>query len=139
MSVQSTFICLQYQSFVLTSLLFFLLGAHRRLGIGSVEEHFRFKAIHKHSEYDHQNLKNDIAVIELRGSVKISGKVYTVCLPRRRPTPGTKCYVTGLSQKKKTNNEASKTNAIALAITAKSMFLLFVTVSLFLFSVSSLH
>ena len=109
MSVQSTSICLQYQSFVLTSLLFFLLGAHRRLGIASVEEHFRIKAIHKHSEYDHQNLKNDIAVIELRGSVKISGKVSTVCLPRRRPTPGTKCYVTGLSQKKK-SKQRSKQN-----------------------------
>ena len=103
-----------------------------------MEEHFRIKAIHKHSEYDHQNLKNDIAVIELRGSVKISGKVSTVCLPRRRPTPGAKCYVTGLSQKK-TNNEARKTNAIALAVAAKSMLLLFVTVSLFLFSVSSPH
>jgi len=43
-----------------------------------------------------QNLKHDIAVLELKGSAKISEKVSTVCLPKEPPRPGTKCYVTGL-------------------------------------------
>jgi len=72
-----------------------VVGAHRRLGITSVEEHFRVKTIHKHSGFTNENLKHDIAVIELRGSAKISDKVSTVCLPTEPPRPGTKCYVTG--------------------------------------------
>lgn len=39
---------------------------------------------------------HDVAVLELQGSVKISDKVSTVCLPTEPPKPGTKCYVTGL-------------------------------------------
>lgn len=72
-----------------------VVGAHRRLGIAAVEQHFRVKAINEHSGFDNENLKHDIAVIELRGSAKISDKVSTVCLPTKRPRPGTKCYVTG--------------------------------------------
>ena len=43
-----------------------------------------------------QNLMHDVAVLELKGSVKISDKVSTVCLPTEPPRPGTQCYVTGL-------------------------------------------
>jgi len=42
-----------------------------------------------------ENLKSDIAVLELRGSVTINDKVSTVCLPTEAPKPGTKCYITG--------------------------------------------
>lgn len=70
-------------------------GAHRRLGITSAEEHVRVKTIYKHSGFTKENLKHDIAVIELKGSAKISNKVSTVCLPTMPPKPGTKCYVTG--------------------------------------------
>lgn len=51
-----------------------------------------------HSEYSTETLKHDIAVLELRGSVTISDKVSTVCLPTEEPKPGTKCFVTGLKE-----------------------------------------
>lgn len=67
-----------------------------RLGITSVEEHFRVKTIYRHNDFTMENFKHDIAVLELRGSLKISDKVSTVCLPTEPPKPGTKCYVTDL-------------------------------------------
>ena len=42
-----------------------------------------------------QNLMHDIAVLELKGSAKISDKVSPVCLPTEEPSPGTKCFITG--------------------------------------------
>jgi len=71
------------------------IGVHKRLGITSVEKVFRVKRLHRHSGFTMENLKHDIAVLELRGSVMISDKVSTVCLPTEAPKPGTKCYITG--------------------------------------------
>lgn len=71
------------------------IGVHKRLGITSVEKVFRVKTLHKHSGFTMDNLKHDIAVLELRGSVTVSDKVSTVCLPTDAPKPGTKCYITG--------------------------------------------
>lgn len=71
------------------------IGVHKRLGITSVEKVFRVKTLHKHSGYTTEK-KHDIAVLELKGSVKISDKISTVCLPTEAPKPGTKCYITGL-------------------------------------------
>lgn len=72
-----------------------VVGVHKRLGITSVEKVFRVKTLHKHSGFTMDNLKHDIAVLELRGSVTVSDKVSTVCLPTDAPKPGTKCYITG--------------------------------------------
>lgn len=53
------------------------------------------KALYKHDGFTMNNLKHDIAVLELKGSVKISDKVSPVCLPTEEPTPGTECYISG--------------------------------------------
>lgn len=53
------------------------------------------KTLYKHDGFTMNNLKHDIAVLELKGSVKISDKVSPVCLPTEEPTPGTECYISG--------------------------------------------
>ena len=81
----------------LLTLLTCLLGAHRKKGDPTdVQEEFKIKTLYRHKGFTMQNLKHDVAVLELKGSAKISDKVSTVCLPSRPPKPGTKCYVTGL-------------------------------------------
>ena len=72
-----------------------LSGGHRRKGSTAVQEEFHVKAVYKHDGFTMQNLMHDIAVLELKGSAKLSNKVSPVCLPREEPSPGTECYITG--------------------------------------------
>jgi len=73
-----------------------VVGAHRKKGGPTdVQEEFKIKTLYRHKGFTMQNLKHDIAVLELKGSAKISEKVSTVCLPKEPLRPGTKCYVTG--------------------------------------------
>ena len=53
------------------------------------------KTLYKHDGFTMNNLKHDIAVLELKGSVKISDKVSPVCFPTEEPAPGTECYISG--------------------------------------------
>ncbi len=72
-------------------------GAHRRMGTTSVQQTFRVKTLHKHSGFTMQNLKHDIAVLQLERSVQLSDKVTTVCLPDNDADLNSKCYITGLT------------------------------------------
>ncbi|XP_068694785.1 chymotrypsinogen B-like [Montipora foliosa] len=73
-----------------------VVGAHRKKGPPTeVEKEFKVKTLYRHKGFTMQNLMHDVAVLELKGSVKISDKVSTVCLPTEPPRPGTQCYVTG--------------------------------------------
>ena len=67
-----------------------------RTGITDVQQTFRVKALHKHSGFTMQNLKHDIAVLQLEGSAQLSDKVTTVCLPEQDADLKSKCYITGL-------------------------------------------
>ena len=71
-------------------------GAHRRTGKTPVQQTFRLKALYKHSGFTMQNLKHDIAVLQLEGSAQLSDKVTTVCLPEQDADLKSKCYITGL-------------------------------------------
>lgn len=72
-------------------------GAHRRTGETSVQQTFRLKALYKHSGFTMQNLKHDIAVLQLEKNAQLSGKVTTVCLPDQAADLSSKCYITGLT------------------------------------------
>ena len=43
-----------------------------------------------------QNLKHDVAVLQLEQPVKLSDKVNTVCLPDQDADLNSNCYITGL-------------------------------------------
>jgi len=66
-----------------------------RTGITDVQQTFRVKTLHKHSDFTMQNLKHDIAVLQLVGSAQLSDKVTTVCLPEQDADLKSKCYITG--------------------------------------------
>ncbi|KAL9987992.1 hypothetical protein ACROYT_G002383 [Oculina patagonica] len=72
-----------------------VVGAHMRTGITDVQQTFRVKALYKHSDFTMQNLKHDIAVLQLEGSAQLSDKVTTVCLPDKDADLSSKCYITG--------------------------------------------
>ena len=72
-------------------------GAHRRTGTTSVQQTFRLKALYEHSGFTMQNLKHDIAVLQLEGRAQLSDKVTTVCLPEQDADLKSKCYITGLA------------------------------------------
>ena len=78
-------------------LLKIITGAHRRTGTTAVQQTFRLKALYKHSGFTMQNLKHDIAVLQLEGSAQLSDKVTTVCLPEQDAALNSKCYITGLT------------------------------------------
>ena len=42
-----------------------------------------------------QNLKHDVAVLQLEQPVKLSDKVNTICLPDKDAALDSKCYITG--------------------------------------------
>lgn len=73
------------------------IGGHRRTGTTSVQQTFRVKTLFKHSGFTMQNLKNDIAVLELDGKAALSQKVTTVCLPEQAADLNSTCYITGLT------------------------------------------
>ena len=62
-----------------------------------MQQTFRLRALHKHSDFTMQNLKHDIAVLQLVGKAKLSDKVTTVCLPEQAADLNSKCYITGLT------------------------------------------
>lgn len=66
-----------------------------RTGITDVQQTFRVKALYKHNDFTMQNLKHDIAVLQLEGSAQLSDKVTTVCLPDKDADLNSKCYITG--------------------------------------------
>ena len=68
-----------------------------RTGITDVQQTFKVKALHKHSGFSMQNLKHDIAVLQLEGRAQLSDKVTTVCLPEQDADLKSKCYITGLA------------------------------------------
>ena len=43
-----------------------------------------------------QNLKDDVAVLQLERPVQLSDKVTTICLPDKDADLNSKCYITGL-------------------------------------------
>ena len=45
-----------------------------------------------------QNLKHDIAVLQLERPAQLSNKVATVCLPEQVADLNTRCYITGLAK-----------------------------------------
>lgn len=76
---------------------FQLTGAHRRTGSTSVQKTFRLKQLFKHEQFSMRTLRNDIALLQLEGSISASPKVNTVCMPGSgsRPQAGARCYITG--------------------------------------------
>lgn len=68
-----------------------------RTGMTDVQQRFRVKTLHKHKDFTMQNLKNDIALLELDRSAQLSDKVTTVCLPDQDADLNSKCYITGLT------------------------------------------
>ncbi|XP_020608281.1 chymotrypsinogen A-like isoform X2 [Orbicella faveolata] len=74
-----------------------VVGAHRRTGTTAVQRTFRLKKLFKHEGFNMRQLRNDIALLQLEGSITTSEKVNTVCLPASgsRIPAGTHCYITG--------------------------------------------
>ncbi|KAJ7370887.1 hypothetical protein OS493_028957 [Desmophyllum pertusum] len=72
-----------------------VVGGHRRTGTTSVQQTFRVIALHKHSGFTMQNLKHDIAVLQLERNADLSDKVATVCIPDQAADLNSKCYITG--------------------------------------------
>lgn len=70
-------------------------GGHRRTGTTSVQQTFRVITLHKHSGFSMQNLKHDIAVLQLERNVEMSDKITTVCLPQQDANLNSECYITG--------------------------------------------
>ena len=77
--------------------LIIIIGGHSRTGSTSVQQTFGVKTLHKHSGFTMQNLKHDIAVLQLEGIAQLSEKVTTVCLPDKDADLNSKCYITGLT------------------------------------------
>lgn len=72
-----------------------VVGGHRRTGSTSVQQTLKVKTLHKHSGFTMQNLKHDVAVLQLERPVKLSDKVNTICLPDKDADLNSKCYITG--------------------------------------------
>ena len=73
------------------------IGAHRRTGSTQVQRTFRLRQLFKHEGFSMRNLRNDVALLQLAGSISPSPKVNTVCLPASgsRIPAGSRCYITG--------------------------------------------
>ena len=63
-----------------------------------MQQTFRLKSLHKHSGFTSLNLKDNIALRQWDGHVKLSDKVNTVCFPDRDPDLNSICYITGLNK-----------------------------------------
>ncbi|XP_068723499.1 chymotrypsinogen A-like [Montipora capricornis] len=72
-----------------------VVGGHRLSGRTSVQQTFDVIKLFKHSGFTMNNLKDDIAVLQLAGYVKLSDKVNTVCLPEQHADLNSICYITG--------------------------------------------
>ena len=78
------------------TLCFHILGGHKRTGDTSVQEEFKVKALYKHSGFTMQNLKHDVAVLQLERKAQLSDKVNTICLPDQDADLNSRCYITGM-------------------------------------------
>ncbi|KAK3745940.1 hypothetical protein QZH41_012752 [Actinostola sp. cb2023] len=74
---------------------YFSPGGHRRTGSTSVQQTFNLKKLIKHHGFTMQNLKNDLALLQLERSATLSDKVNVACLPSGDAAVGAKCYITG--------------------------------------------
>lgn len=78
-----------------------VVGDHNRNTNEGTEETVGAKRIISHPQYNKPSqINNDIALIQLAGSVKLSQRVNPICLPSHDsdvPT-GSKCYITGESR-----------------------------------------
>ncbi|XP_031571313.1 chymotrypsinogen B-like [Actinia tenebrosa] len=72
-----------------------VVGGHRRRGTTSVQQTFNLKKLIKHSGFSMQNLKHDLALLQLERPVSLSDKVNVACLPTADAIVGSKCYITG--------------------------------------------
>ncbi|XP_078374806.1 chymotrypsinogen A-like isoform X2 [Oculina patagonica] len=74
-----------------------VVGAHRRTGTTAVQQTFRLRQLFKHESFNMRQLRNDIALLQLDGSITPSSQVSHVCLPASgsRISAGTQCYITG--------------------------------------------
>ena len=63
-----------------------------------MQQTFQVKTLHKHSGFTMQNLKHDVAVLQLERPVQLSDKVTTICLPDKDADLNSKCYITGLQK-----------------------------------------
>jgi len=74
-----------------------VVGAHHRTGSTSVQRTFRLRQLFKHEQFSMRQLRNDVALLQLDGSISASSQVNTVCLPSSgsRVQEGTQCYITG--------------------------------------------
>ncbi|XP_066028805.1 chymotrypsin-like protease CTRL-1 [Pocillopora verrucosa] len=74
-----------------------VVGAHIRTGTTSVQQTFNLRQLFKHESFNMRELRNDIALLQLNGRVKLSDKVNTVCMPQPgdKVSPGSRCYITG--------------------------------------------
>lgn len=72
-----------------------VVGGHKRTGDTSVQEEFKVKALYKHSGFTMQNLKHDVAVLQLECKAQLSDKVNTICLPDQDADLNSRCYITG--------------------------------------------
>ena len=73
-------------------------GAHDRSGQPtSVQKTFNVRRLIMHEQFTQRGLNNDIALLQLDGSITPSNKVNIVCLPQQgsRVPAGTQCYITG--------------------------------------------
>lgn len=70
-------------------------GAHQLWGTTSVQQTIQVSKIIEHPQYDSLKLINDIALLKLESSIKMSDKVIAACLTTSRPSPGQNCYITG--------------------------------------------
>ena len=52
-----------------------------------------------HRRFSRRHFRNDIALLQLNGSVTLSNEVGTICLPAagNRTAAGAQCYITGKS------------------------------------------
>ncbi|KAK2555364.1 Chymotrypsinogen A [Acropora cervicornis] len=70
-------------------------GAHPRTRTTSVQRELQVVSLHKQSGFSMQNLKHDIAVLQLEKRVPLSDKVNTICLPTQDAPLNSECYITG--------------------------------------------
>merc|ERR1712168_1501557 len=72
-----------------------VLGAHQRTGTTSVQQTFNLKQLIKHQGFTMQNLKHDVALLQLDRPASLSDKVNVACLPSGDAAVGARCYITG--------------------------------------------
>jgi len=81
-------------------------GLHDRNGVQFMEQKISAEKIYVHEYYDSVKITNDIAIIYLSQSVKVTDKVNFICLPGQEADIGNKVYLAGWG-KTAVNGDAS--------------------------------